>query len=180
MLLTRVRQEMLFPFRHWCTSPIPDQHKIHRTETLIILYKNNCLGRRRSTRVRQVSISNKTSRRSGILNGPSQSHARSFATCFLVAPQLILTNHHVFGKPEDTVGVRIQFNYREQYSGGLAKVDEHVCDTTTFITDQDLDFTLVALTQPAEQPYLPLRHPDRRCARAISPSFSTPAALPSR
>lgn len=105
-------------------------------------------------------------------------NGRNFATCFLIAPQLILTNHHVFGKPEDTVGVRIQFNYREQYNGGLTKVDEHVCDTTTFITNQDLDFTLVALTQPAKQPYLPLRHPDTAVRQSHIAIIQHPSGSP--
>ncbi|HYU74202.1 MAG TPA: serine protease [Ktedonobacteraceae bacterium] len=86
---------------------------------------------------------------------------KHFATCFLVAPQLILTNHHVFGTPETTTGVRIQFNYREQYDGSLAETDEYQCDPTTFITDEVLDFTLVGLTQPVKSSYLRLRHGDK-------------------
>jgi endonuclease G, mitochondrial len=87
-------------------------------------------------------------------------NGRSFATCFLVAPQLILTNHHVFGKPEDVTGVHIQFNYREQYDGSLAELEEYTCDPATFITDKALDFTLVGLTTQARSPHLPLRHGD--------------------
>ena len=87
-------------------------------------------------------------------------NGKNFATCFLVAPKLILTNNHVFSTPEDTAGVRIQFNYREQYNGDLADPDEYQCDPTTFITDKALDFTLVGLTQQAKPAYLQLRHSD--------------------
>lgn len=86
---------------------------------------------------------------------------KHFATCFLVAPQLILTNHHVFGNAEATTGVCIQFNYRELYDGSVADPDEYQCDPTVFITDETLDFTLVGLTQPAKSPYLRLRHGDQ-------------------
>ena len=87
-------------------------------------------------------------------------NGRSFATCFLVAPKLILTNHHVFSVPEDIIGVRIQFNYREQYGGRLAKPNEYTCDSNIFITDKTLDFTLVGLTEQAKPAYLRLHHGD--------------------
>ena len=87
-------------------------------------------------------------------------NGKNFATCFLIGPQLILTNHHVFSTPQETAGVRIQFNYREQYDGDLADPDEYICDSATFITDKTLDFTLVGLTQQAKPAYLPLRHAD--------------------
>jgi hypothetical protein len=94
-------------------------------------------------------------------HGPTDPNGRNFATCFLVAPQLILTNHHVFGEPEDTTGIRIQFNYREQYGGTLIKPDEYTCDSNIFITDKALDFTLVGLTQQATPAYLHVHHNDR-------------------
>ncbi len=85
-----------------------------------------------------------------------------FATCFLVAPNLIITNHHVFGKVEDTQGVRIQFNYRQDEAGvlELETVDEYSCNPRIFLTDQTLDYSLVGLTKKAKVRwgFLPTRH----------------------
>lgn len=75
-----------------------------------------------------------------------------FATCFLVAPNLIMTNHHVFGKAEDTEGVKIQFNYRKLANGDMETPEEYTCDAkTTFITNKPLDYTLVALNTNADK-----------------------------
>ena len=85
---------------------------------------------------------------------------KHFATCFLVAPNLILTNHHVFGQEEDTKGVRIQFNYRLAFDGDLEDLDEYSCDPEVFITDEALDYSLVGLTKKVDPKwgYLPVRH----------------------
>jgi len=82
----------------------------------------------------------------------------TYGTGFLVAPNLILTNHHVFGQPEDTQGVRIELNYRQLFGGRVTKPAVYECDPTVFITNKPLDYTLVGLSQPAKQPYLRLRH----------------------
>ena len=89
-----------------------------------------------------------------------------YASCFLVAPTLILTNHHVFETPQDTAGVVIQFNYRTLPNGDLAPYDEYQLDPGVFITDDSLDFTLVALATPAKQPYLHLRHNQKAALNA--------------
>ncbi len=85
---------------------------------------------------------------------------KHFATCFLVAPNLVMTNHHVFGKVEDVQGVKIQFNYRFAYGGELETPDEYSCDPAVFITDEELDYSLVGLTKKAKAKwsYLPMRH----------------------
>ena len=79
------------------------------------------------------------------------------ATCFLVAPQLIMTNHHVFQRPEDTDGVQIQFNYRQRYDGDWEDPDVYTCDASTFETDKEMDYTVVGLSTPARLPVLPIR-----------------------
>jgi V8-like Glu-specific endopeptidase len=81
------------------------------------------------------------------------------ATCFLVGPDLILTNHHVFDKEDDTKGVKIQFNYRRLDDGEMEDPDEYTCNPEVFITDKELDYTLVKLTKPATKwGYLSMRH----------------------
>jgi endonuclease G len=80
------------------------------------------------------------------------------ATCFLVGPQLILTNHHVFGSSADADDAYIQFGYQERFNGDLTDPARIACDTTLFVTDQALDFSLVALATNPGLPYLNLRH----------------------
>lgn len=82
-----------------------------------------------------------------------------FATCFLVGPNLILTNNHVFETPDDTQGVKIQFDYRETFLGDLTDPVEFDPDPAIFITDAQLDFTLVSLSsEVTDRDYLRVRH----------------------
>ncbi|HEX2913603.1 MAG TPA: serine protease [Chloroflexia bacterium] len=84
---------------------------------------------------------------------------KHFATCFLVATDLIMTNHHVFGSSYETEGVRIQFNYRENLDGDLEEVEDYGCDPSTFFTSQEFDYSVVKLDRPAAERwgYLPMR-----------------------
>ncbi len=68
-----------------------------------------------------------------------------FATAFLVADELVLTNHHVFPSAAEARGVAAQFFY--EYQGGALQVGEfHLVDPDKFfLTNEDLDFSLVAI-----------------------------------
>jgi endonuclease G, mitochondrial len=81
-----------------------------------------------------------------------------YATCFLVAPSLILTNHHVFATGAETQQAYVEFNHRELYNGELSEASRYQFDPQVFVTDPALDFSLVGLQEPAGIPYLPLRH----------------------
>lgn len=66
------------------------------------------------------------------------------ATGFLIAPDLFMTNNHVFENAEDARTARLQFNYRLLASGDLAPRDEWECDPDgLFHTNPDLDYSLV-------------------------------------
>lgn len=80
-----------------------------------------------------------------------------FATCFLVAPNLILTNHHVFGTPDDAVGAVVEFGYRQLYNGDVTEPPQYSCDPSTFVTDKALDVTLIALSEALDVTPLRLR-----------------------
>jgi endonuclease G len=70
--------------------------------------------------------------------------AAGSATGFLVAPDVFLTNHHVFETVEDARSARLQFNYRLLANGELATRDEWECDPDAlFHTNPNLDYSLV-------------------------------------
>jgi endonuclease G, mitochondrial len=77
-----------------------------------------------------------------------EGYFRGYATGFMVGPRLLLTNHHVLTDRNMAVGSQIDFNYQESLSG----INR---DTTTFslqpdsffMTDQALDYTLVAVQE---------------------------------
>jgi len=88
-------------------------------------------------------------------------HSNATATCFLVGPQLILTNHHVFESAADAAEGHVQFGYRELFNGDLTDPPVFDCDPAAlFVTNEALDYSLVALAASPGLPYLKLRHGD--------------------
>ena len=93
---------------------------------------------------------------------------RGFATGFMIAPGLMLTNHHVFADPNAAVGATIEFDYRFNVAGQLP-VETDTFDLSPgefFVADEPLDFAVVAVrpqatngAELARRGYLRL-HPD--------------------
>lgn len=72
-----------------------------------------------------------------------------FATGFLIAPNLIITNHHVFASVEECQNCGIQFGY-EKVNGVLAAGTLFAFDAGRFFyTSEELDFTVVAVAAAA-------------------------------
>lgn len=70
------------------------------------------------------------------------------ATGFLVAPDLLLTNHHVLEDEADAAAATLQFNYRLTADWQVAPRDEWSCDADDlFHTNVELDYTLVRVAQ---------------------------------
>ncbi len=70
----------------------------------------------------------------------------SYATGFLVGPGLLLTNNHVFENEESTLRAEVQFDYQQDSKGQLLPIHAYrIRADRVFVTDRDLDFTLVAL-----------------------------------
>jgi endonuclease G len=75
----------------------------------------------------------------------------AFATGFLIAPDILLTNHHVFASASECDNCGVQFGY-EKIAGALAQGP-----TFTFVpgrggiffTDDQLDFTIVGVATPS-------------------------------
>jgi V8-like Glu-specific endopeptidase len=69
-------------------------------------------------------------------------------TGFLVGNNLLMTNNHVISSPEDAGKMLAEFNYQTDVNGTLLPVARYDFDPTTFVTDQQLDYTLIGLAAP--------------------------------
>lgn len=72
---------------------------------------------------------------------------RSYATGFLIAPGIVLTNHHVFKEADLARGASIEFGYWYDVAGQLPSTsNEYDFDPNRFfVADKDLDFAAVAV-----------------------------------
>lgn len=68
---------------------------------------------------------------------------KGMATGFMIAPDILMTNNHVFTSADDAMDALIRFNYQIDLSGSFLQPDEYVTDTSFFYTNASLDYTLV-------------------------------------
>ena len=68
-----------------------------------------------------------------------------FATGFLVAPDLILTNHHVFRTADEADGVGAQFLYERTHEGIREGLIFELEPDRFFVNNKELDYAVVAL-----------------------------------
>lgn len=69
-----------------------------------------------------------------------------FATGFLVAPDLILTNYHVFRTADEAEGVGAQFLYERTHEGLREGLIFKLDPARFFVNDKEMDYAVVALT----------------------------------
>ena len=71
---------------------------------------------------------------------------RPVGTASLVTPALVLTNNHVCPDAETAGGLAVEFGFVYDRDGEEAAPDRRACEPATFfLTDEDLDWTLVAV-----------------------------------
>jgi endonuclease G len=71
---------------------------------------------------------------------------RAFATGFMVAPGLVMTNHHVFGDATAAQGAALEFDYRYDLAGQVGVTQEFdLRPDQFFVADAELDFAVVAV-----------------------------------
>ena len=72
--------------------------------------------------------------------------AAGFGTGFLVSPRIMLTNHHVLEDSRLATASLVDFDYEDDLNGAPKAPRTFALDPTTlFVTDKDLDFSLVAI-----------------------------------
>jgi endonuclease G len=75
-----------------------------------------------------------------------------YGTGSLVAPTLLLTNHHVLPDAETARGSVIEFNYQDGIDGKPLQAVVHPLDPDAlFLADQERDFALVAVRASADE-----------------------------
>jgi V8-like Glu-specific endopeptidase len=66
------------------------------------------------------------------------------ATGFMIGPDRLLTNNHVFGSAEQAQGATIQFNFQTDLAGRSLETDDYAAEPGTFFhTNGDLDYSVV-------------------------------------
>jgi V8-like Glu-specific endopeptidase len=74
-----------------------------------------------------------------------------FATAFLVAPRLLMTNHHVLPNLNEALKSYVEFDYQDGADGRLRQTTRIPLDASTFfVTDEHLDISIVALNSKSE------------------------------
>ena len=74
---------------------------------------------------------------------------QGFATGFLVAPDLIITNHHVFRTRDEAEGIGIQFLYERTHAGIRQGLIFELEPKRFFVNDKRLDYAVVAVKPAA-------------------------------
>lgn len=71
-----------------------------------------------------------------------------YGTGFMVSLRLLLTNNHVLSSAKEAIHSEVEFDYQYDRFGRLLPVVTYGLEPNTFfMTDQDLDFTLVAVRE---------------------------------
>jgi endonuclease I/V8-like Glu-specific endopeptidase len=96
--------------------------------------------------------------RVSIRSGPDR--GVGFGTGFMVSPRLLMTNNHVLPSPVTAKYSEVEFDYQINRAGRPLPLVPFALDPQTFfMTDVDLDFTLVAVAEGSRQDVpAPLRH----------------------
>jgi V8-like Glu-specific endopeptidase len=65
------------------------------------------------------------------------------ATGFMISPDVLITNNHVFKSADDAQEAIIRFNYQIDLSGNFLPTDDYKCDVSFFHTNAQLDYSIV-------------------------------------
>ncbi|GAQ00044.1 DNA/RNA non-specific endonuclease [Leptolyngbya sp. NIES-2104] len=75
----------------------------------------------------------------------------SWGTGFLVSPRLLITNHHVIHSIDEATRASVQFSYEMDINGRIRDGKTfQLSPQEAFVTDAELDFTLVAVAEQSE------------------------------
>lgn len=81
-----------------------------------------------------------------IRNSPGRT--LGYGTGFMVSPRLLITNNHVLSSAQEAVNSEVEFDYqKDRYGRRLPVVRYGLEPQTFFMTDRNLDFTIVAVRE---------------------------------
>jgi endonuclease G len=86
--------------------------------------------------------------------------ARGFGTGFLVGPDLLMTNNHVLGSPQDAAMATAEFDYQDNSDGVRLPLQSfRLHPDRLFATNRELDVSIVAVNGLSQQGALLGRYP---------------------
>lgn len=73
-------------------------------------------------------------------------------TGFLIAPNLLITNNHVIQSVEEASTAYVEFNFERNWLGNISVPQRYSLDSKIFLTNAELDYTIVGVTgNPSEK-----------------------------
>ncbi len=73
-------------------------------------------------------------------------------TGFLISPNLLITNNHVIQSAEEASTAYVEFNFERDWLGNLSTPQRYSLDSKVFLTNAELDYTIVGVTgNPSEK-----------------------------
>ena len=84
--------------------------------------------------------------------------SEGFASGFLIAPNLLLTNHHVFAVKEDAKGCAARFMYERTRAGLQQGYSFELKPDEFFMSDEKLDFAIVYISSTSVEGTITLRN----------------------
>jgi endonuclease G, mitochondrial len=129
------------------TSVVNSSLKILSTEQFRQLVQERIIGQNDLMGIVYLDYALRASQSVGrVIIRNSQQRVQGYGTGFLVSPRLILTNNHVLSSAQETKFSLIEFNYQTGVTGQVLQSYVYELDPQTFfVTDQTLDYTLVAV-----------------------------------
>ena len=79
---------------------------------------------------------------------------RGLGTGFLIAPDLMMTNHHVIPDPATAADSVAEFNYQHDFEGKLLPTCRYGLDAERFHSSPTLDYTIVGVSADPGKPSL--------------------------
>ena len=82
---------------------------------------------------------------------PATGQVVAFGTGFLIGPRLLITNHHVLENAATAGASEAEFNYEIDIDGKKTISELFALDASTFVTSEELDFSVVAVNAKSER-----------------------------
>lgn len=79
---------------------------------------------------------------------------KGLGTGFLIAPDIVMTNHHVIPSSAVASQTQVEFNYQIAFDGSFESTCRYRLDPEMFCTDRELDFSLVKVQSGIHSPSL--------------------------